>query len=188
MNEKRIKILTGGLINVPGFLYGPILTPYMEKLSVIYRLVSSGITVVEVCNDGHEVILTRDNYAEDNNTVEKTDNSNPSHNTATEETVNEIKTNETTETTVVNTVVDENDDESKTETVTTDVECDETPEETSDNEDTTIVIDSDTDDETPEETDNETVIEPSSVNSTSGVEHANYSYLNNHNKKNKKRR
>ena len=71
MNEKKIKVLTGGLLNVPGFLYGPILTPYKEKLSVIYRLIVSGINVVEVCDDGREIVLTRDNYDVDN-TMSKT--------------------------------------------------------------------------------------------------------------------
>lgn len=69
MNEKKIKVLTSGMLNVPGFFYGPILTPYLEKLSVIYRLVSSGIEVVEVCNDGREVKLDRFNYADDHNVV-----------------------------------------------------------------------------------------------------------------------
>ena len=42
MNDKRIKILTCGLINIPGFLYGPILTPYMEKIPVCTHYLLDG--------------------------------------------------------------------------------------------------------------------------------------------------
>ena len=67
MDSKRIKILTSGVIPVKGFFCGPILTPHRETISNIYRLISAGINVVEVLDNGSEVKLTMMNYNIDNN-------------------------------------------------------------------------------------------------------------------------
>ena len=67
MVKKRIKILTRGAIRVRGFINGPVLTPYYEDISTIFAMVSEGIHIVEVCEDGTEIRLTSSNFAEDNN-------------------------------------------------------------------------------------------------------------------------
>ena len=69
MAKKKIKILTTGAIRVKGFINGPVLTPYMEDTATIFAMVSQGVKVVEVCNDGSEVRLTTSNFADDNNKV-----------------------------------------------------------------------------------------------------------------------
>ena len=63
---KRIKILTPGPIPSRGNIYGPVLTPFYETLSSIFRFVASGVDVVEVLSDGTEVKLTVSNYKNDN--------------------------------------------------------------------------------------------------------------------------
>lgn len=68
-NFKRVKIYTQGMIEPKGCIYGPILTPYKEKLETIFNLISANYHVVEVLPDGKEVILTTSNYDKDN-TVE----------------------------------------------------------------------------------------------------------------------
>lgn len=65
MEKKKIKILTDGVIRVKGFINGPVLTPYKEDISTIFALVSSGVKVVEVCDDGTEITLTTSNFSED---------------------------------------------------------------------------------------------------------------------------
>ena len=67
MDSKKIKILTSGLIPVKGFYTGPILTPHMETVERIFKLVAAGIKVVEVLNDGTELVLNVSNYNTDNN-------------------------------------------------------------------------------------------------------------------------
>lgn len=65
MEKKKIKILTTGVIRLKGFINGPVLTPYYEDLSTIFALVSGGIKIVEVCDDGTEILLTTGNFSED---------------------------------------------------------------------------------------------------------------------------
>ena len=67
MNKKRIKILTRGPIRIKGFINGPVLTPYFEDIAVIFAMLSAGVKIVEVCEDGTEIPLTTNNFA-DNNT------------------------------------------------------------------------------------------------------------------------
>ena len=64
--RKRIKVLSRGPIECCGFIYGPILTPYMETLSKIFKMVSANVHVVEVLEDGTEVRLTVENLKKDN--------------------------------------------------------------------------------------------------------------------------
>lgn len=71
MTKKRIKILTTGAITVKGFINGPVLTPYWEDTATIFSMVSKGIHVVEVCDDGSEVRLTLNNFADDNSKVSR---------------------------------------------------------------------------------------------------------------------
>lgn len=66
MEKKRIKILTSGAIRVKGFINGPVLTPYFEDINTIFAMLSSGIHVVEVCDDNAEIRLTTSNLTEDN--------------------------------------------------------------------------------------------------------------------------
>lgn len=71
MNEKKkIKILSTGPIECCGFVWGPVLTPYMEDVSKIFKMISAGIHVVEVLEDGTEVKLTVENLKKDNSVVE----------------------------------------------------------------------------------------------------------------------
>lgn len=69
--KKRIKILTRGAITAIGCIYGPILTPYYEKESIIFKLVAAGVHVVEVLDDGSEIKLGVDNYKANNNIQKK---------------------------------------------------------------------------------------------------------------------
>ena len=66
MAKKKIKILTTGAITVKSFINGPVLTPYMEDIATIFAMVSKGVHFVEVCDDGSEVRLTLNNFADDN--------------------------------------------------------------------------------------------------------------------------
>lgn len=56
--KKRIKILSNGVISVYGHINGPVLTPYYEDISVIVKLITSGVKVVEVADNGSESLLT----------------------------------------------------------------------------------------------------------------------------------
>lgn len=62
METKKIKILTSGVIECKGFIYGPVLTPYQETVDTIFTMVSRGIEVVEVLDDGTEVQLSTKNF------------------------------------------------------------------------------------------------------------------------------
>lgn len=66
MDKKRIKILTSGVIKIKGFINGPVLTPYYEDINTIFALVSGGVKVVEVCDDGEEILLNTSNFSNDN--------------------------------------------------------------------------------------------------------------------------
>lgn len=67
---KKIKILTNGPITALGYIWGPVLTPYNEKVSNIFKLLSNGVKVVEV-TDGGDVELTVQNYQKDNSKTSK---------------------------------------------------------------------------------------------------------------------
>lgn len=56
--KKRIKILSTGPIWEKAGVMGPILTPYKEDVATIIKLLSDGIKVNEVLNNGKEVPLT----------------------------------------------------------------------------------------------------------------------------------
>jgi len=64
--RKKIKILSSGPIECCGYIWGPVLTPYMELTSKIFKMISSGVHVVEVLEDGTEVKLTVENLKKDN--------------------------------------------------------------------------------------------------------------------------
>ena len=64
--KKKIKILSTGPIECCGFVWGPVLTPYMETTSKIFKMISAVIHVVEVLEDGTEVRLTVENLRKDN--------------------------------------------------------------------------------------------------------------------------
>lgn len=69
--KKRIKVLSSGIIRVKGFMYGPILTPYFEDIDTIYAMITSGVKVVEVADDGKEIELTISNIGSDNTSTTK---------------------------------------------------------------------------------------------------------------------
>ena len=64
--NKKIKILTSAPIYAKGGVYGPVLTPYVEDVGTIYRMISSGIKVVEVFSTGYELELTNNNFDKEN--------------------------------------------------------------------------------------------------------------------------
>ena len=72
---KKIKILTSGPITAIGYIWGPVLTPYHEKMNTIFKLLSAGVKLVEVTDDGREVELTLQNYYNDNNSKPVVNNS-----------------------------------------------------------------------------------------------------------------
>lgn len=67
MNQKRIKIFTKGILPLKGNITGPILTPYMENVDTIFKLVAAGINVYEVLDNNNQVKLTIHNFDKDNN-------------------------------------------------------------------------------------------------------------------------
>lgn len=95
---KRIKILTSGPIPSRGNIYGPVLTPFYEPVSSIFKFVASGIDVVEVLSDGSEVKLTVSNYKNDNEAAIVNNNGEETKNPVDEESENvqdETPVNET---------------------------------------------------------------------------------------------
>ena len=56
--RKKIKILSNGPIWEKAGVMGPILTPYMEDIDAIIRLLVDGIELVEVLDNGKELPLT----------------------------------------------------------------------------------------------------------------------------------
>lgn len=67
--KKKIKVLSSGIIRVKGFICGPILTPYYEDFDVIYKMITSGLDVVEVADDGAEIKLTVSNIGTDHSSA-----------------------------------------------------------------------------------------------------------------------
>jgi len=72
MKTKNIKILSRTPIRAKGGIYGPILTPYTEKTSIIFAMITQGVDVVEVLKDGTEVKLTTINFDKDNENINNT--------------------------------------------------------------------------------------------------------------------
>jgi len=66
MNAKLIKIKSNGPIYAKGGVYGPIETPYAEDLGTVFRMLSAGVKIVEVLEDGTEVVLTVSNFDKNN--------------------------------------------------------------------------------------------------------------------------
>lgn len=64
---KKIKILTHGPIRIKGFINGPVLTPYYEDTDTIFKMITSGIDIVEVCDNGTEIKLDISNFTLNNN-------------------------------------------------------------------------------------------------------------------------
>lgn len=56
--KKKIKILSRGPIWEKAGVMGPILTPFVESIDAIIRLLADGIELVEVLDNGKEVPLT----------------------------------------------------------------------------------------------------------------------------------
>lgn len=83
-NKKRIKILSTGMIKVHGFINGPVLTPYYEDISVIIKMLTAGVKVVEVADNGAETLLTVSSVLADSEKQEK-------------EQIEEVKVEETVE-------------------------------------------------------------------------------------------
>ena len=69
--QKKIKVLTSGIIRVKGYMCGPILTPYFEDIDTICKMLAENIKVVEVCDDGTEAVLTISNVGNDNSETAK---------------------------------------------------------------------------------------------------------------------
>lgn len=92
MTKKRIKILTTGAIRVKGFINGPVLTPYFEDISTIFSMVSSGVHIVEVCDDGVEIELNTSNFTDDNSKAARDarDSRLHEHNTSKDESNEEV--------------------------------------------------------------------------------------------------
>lgn len=65
--KKKIKILTPGIINAKGFIVGPVITPYIEECEMIFKMISTGVNVVEVLDNGSEITLNVSNFDTDNN-------------------------------------------------------------------------------------------------------------------------
>lgn len=70
-NTKMIKVLTGGVLPVKPFLYGPVLTPYPETYDRIFTMVTANVQVVEVLQNGEEVKLSTSNFDSDNEKTPK---------------------------------------------------------------------------------------------------------------------
>ena len=145
MNKKKIKILTKGIITVKGFIYGPVLTPYYEDLDTIFEMLSTGIKVVEVLDDGTEVELSIMNFNTDNSS-KKTSRKN-----------NNTKTAPTQETTTVESHVEEHTNVEDTDTAETTMTSDlvETTDEVASQNTTenTVTVDENTTEEFEETTD-----------------------------------
>ena len=69
IDSKKIKILTSGPITAIGYIWGPVLTPYFETMNNIFKMLSAGVNIVEVADDGVEIPLSIQNY-QDNNSKE----------------------------------------------------------------------------------------------------------------------
>jgi hypothetical protein len=74
---KKIIVMFTGLITELNDVYGPILSPFLCDLDVIRAMVSGGRKVYEILNDGTSVLLTIDNYANDNGEPTPTPNAPP---------------------------------------------------------------------------------------------------------------
>lgn len=66
VKKKKITIETAGPLRIKGGIRGPIEIPYMEEISVIGRMITSGYKVIEHLSDGRKVQLTVQNYNKEN--------------------------------------------------------------------------------------------------------------------------
>lgn len=67
VTRKKVKVLTNGPIRAKGWVYGPILNPYMESTKIIFAMLRDSIKVVEVLNNGSELVLNATNFDKNNN-------------------------------------------------------------------------------------------------------------------------
>lgn len=68
ITTKKIVILTSGYIRIDKLcIYGPVLTPYHEKITTIMKLLSDHVKVSEVLDDGTQLELNIGNFNTDNN-------------------------------------------------------------------------------------------------------------------------
>lgn len=72
METKRIVIPHNGPIYPKGGVFGPINTPYVEKVSTIGVLLLNNYPVEEVLDNGERVKLTLQNYDKDNSVKKET--------------------------------------------------------------------------------------------------------------------
>lgn len=68
---KRIIIKTAGPIRPKSMIYGPILTPYLERIETVVALVAQKYDVYEILENGKEVKLTLLNVNKDNNKADE---------------------------------------------------------------------------------------------------------------------
>lgn len=61
ITHKKIVINTAGPISLKSGIYGPILTPYKERIETVVALVTHGYNVLEVLENGEQVKLTLQN-------------------------------------------------------------------------------------------------------------------------------
>lgn len=67
IKHKNIIINTAGPIRLKSGIFGPILTPYKEKIETVVALVTHGYNVFEVLENGEKVKLTLQNANKDLN-------------------------------------------------------------------------------------------------------------------------
>jgi len=61
-----ITVHYNGPIYAKGGVCGPILTPYKEDIETIFKMITQGIKVVEILEDGTTVVLNLTNFNTDN--------------------------------------------------------------------------------------------------------------------------
>ena len=66
VERKRVKVLTNAPIRSKCWAYGPITFPYHEDINTIFSMICEGIKVVEVLDNGQEIVLTASNFDNDN--------------------------------------------------------------------------------------------------------------------------
>lgn len=69
VDKKRIKVITNSPIRAKGWVYGPILNPYVENVKVIFAMLSEGHKIIEVLPNGEEIQLDSRNFDKDNTSI-----------------------------------------------------------------------------------------------------------------------